>query len=538
MEAPATNVITPEMATSYAKVAISMPSVAGTRANGEEAADWGSYDAGSSDEATVDPEKISLVLYDEDNLVVGTGEYCNTIGEDKFAFSEGQANITSKGNVVFKLSMVEGAPLPTKVVAFVNTDEAPESFNLTDLTVAANKTGDYKNTDGNFIMTSAGYYNGEVYTIAADLDREAFYSTEAAASATTASLAADIYVERLAAKVTVQNASVVTQGDQKYVISDVNGKSVKFEFTASNWSTSGKAKDMYLLKKDFAYNASATWMNQANNYRSYWAEGTKWGLNYTDGYLANYTNPSASALEYISYNDLNTVVGATTPEYVLEHTYNYADMKEEARFNPAVAGTYVIIKGAYTITVGEESTPTTKYDNGFYLLYQGVVGEKAAYKIYTETELITYLCGDGIYDDGGNQVNPDNRGLSIEKSEGKFTLSYTGGTLYTDNQQENEFKKTTNAWHYVEKEGYFEVPIKHYTASNDGKNGYYGVVRNHSYVITITGIKGLAKPLDEDHTGDNSDEPIYPDPDDVDEAYIQATINVLSWHVIGQDVEL
>ena len=78
------------------------------------------------------------------------------------------------------------------------------------------------------------------------------------------------------------------------------------------------------------------------------------------------------------------------------------------------------------------------------------------------------------------------------------------------------------------------------------KVGEYGIVRNHSYVMTINSINGLGAPLDESKIGpdpenptdDDPEEPIVPDPDDLKDAYIHAALKVLSWHVVSQGVDL
>ena len=60
-----------------------------------------------------------------------------------------------------------------------------------------------------------------------------------------------------------------------------------------------------------------------------------------------------------------------------------------------------------------------------------------------------------------------------------------------------------------------------------------GVVRNHIYDANITKLTGLGTPVY------NPDEIIYPEkPIDDEETFIAAQINILSWRIVKNDVEL
>lgn len=64
------------------------------------------------------------------------------------------------------------------------------------------------------------------------------------------------------------------------------------------------------------------------------------------------------------------------------------------------------------------------------------------------------------------------------------------------------------------------------------KKGDYGVVRNHYYIITINSIKNLGKAVND------PDEVIVPNDEDSKSYYVAAKINVLSWKVVKQSVDL
>ena len=77
---------------------------------------------------------------------------------------------------------------------------------------------------------------------------------------------------------------------------------------------------------------------------------------------------------------------------------------------------------------------------------------------------------------------------------------------------------------------YYYTNIKH--LGEAGKIAEYGLVRNHIYKIDVTNIKGFGTPVyDPDHKFD----PVIPE--DV-KTYLAAKLNVLSWRVVSQSVEL
>lgn len=77
---------------------------------------------------------------------------------------------------------------------------------------------------------------------------------------------------------------------------------------------------------------------------------------------------------------------------------------------------------------------------------------------------------------------------------------------------------------------YYYTPIKHL-----GKENYpaeYGVVRNHSYQVEITSIKGFGTPV---YNPDTEITPVLPSDD---KTYLAAKISVLSWRVVSDKVNL
>lgn len=78
---------------------------------------------------------------------------------------------------------------------------------------------------------------------------------------------------------------------------------------------------------------------------------------------------------------------------------------------------------------------------------------------------------------------------------------------------------------------YYYTPIRHLAETKD-KWGYYGVVRNHSYRITINTISGFGTPV---YNPDEIIDPVIPKDA---ETFLAARINVLSWRVVTSSVDL
>jgi hypothetical protein len=104
---------------------------------------------------------------------------------------------------------------------------------------------------------------------------------------------------------------------------------------------------------------------------------------------------------------------------------------------------------------------------------------------------------------------------------------------YADNAvKTNEYLKTVQpALLYKSGQTYYIVDIEHFGT----KQAYYGVVRNHVYQIDINSIKGYGSPIFDGYSDVVT--PEYPDDED-ESSYVAARINVLSWKVVKQSVDI
>ena len=88
-----------------------------------------------------------------------------------------------------------------------------------------------------------------------------------------------------------------------------------------------------------------------------------------------------------------------------------------------------------------------------------------------------------------------------------------------------------NATIYKSGMTYYWTSVKHLGAT--GSEAELGMVRNHFYKVDVTSIKGLGTAV---YNPYNEFVPVTPDDDP--HTYLAARINVLSWRVVGQTVQL
>ena len=572
------DVITADKTTAYAKVVISMPKVTGTRADFTPGEKNGSFDEGAAESKI---KSINLAFYDENGTYVCQASLDSEMtigGADEPQGNLGN-NVSSSYAQVLRVIIPEGVNKPTQVVAFINTDV--KTYNLDELCTNGKVTADAFAEGEYFVMTNAGYYTSDEvgkgdYMIAASIN---LYDTEDDAKSAVADV---IYVERLAAKITVDvkkddNEVKIDQDEANYVVKDVDDKLVTLKYMPKFWGATGTAKDENVVKTQFE--KTATWMNAADQHRSYWAKSAY----YTD---TPYPTVDDSPLSYLIFKDIagtadddhdsdDDVMNATgKSNYVFEHT---ASVGIEGM--DLISNTYVIVTGNYEVYVDGTLDESVYYKDekvNFYLLSIGVDANekleddeenpdfgKSVFRIFNETQLMKYL----LNYNGISAVYEDEDGTEIEDARlaDFFELKYKAGddgvskyylaikageTVYVKNEEDDSYekleteedltlKKSTNSRHYYFPEGgaYFNVPIPQNISGSDIT---YGVVRNHSYVLTIEKIQSLGAPLDENKFTSDPDnpgnDPVIPDPNF--DNYINAKINILSWHVVEHGVTL
>lgn len=112
-----------------------------------------------------------------------------------------------------------------------------------------------------------------------------------------------------------------------------------------------------------------------------------------------------------------------------------------------------------------------------------------------------------------------------------YTKSSTGAYTEVPEGEVNAAIGADKAEIRTDGKAYYYVPIRH-LATDPTTLGYYGVVRNHFYKITLTGIKGFGTPVYNPELVIDPTVPTY------DNTYLAARVQVLQWRVVNQNVSL
>lgn len=382
------------------------------------------------------------------------------------------------------------------------------------------------------------------------------YTTEAEAKSKPA---AEIYVERAVAKVTVQAKNDKLEANK----GDAN-KEISYKLY--NWVVDNTNKDSYIVRqydKDWnkLYSDKAT-TKGGSTYRFVWSSPVN--PNATDKLYRTafaqdpeYATTTANATKYnrIASNagmTVSTEFGNEKPQYCNENTFQVTAQNQDQTTRVVLGvklsapGTTTYDADLYTINDNKEVvyTKTTLTER-----LKNILLNEPTVKTWTN-EHATEPSFDITFD------NTDAAGpITITKAT--FKGKKADGTEETlDSFTPEQLKKALpNIVRYKGGVAYYAVRIKHFgdtdTPWNVGQGvkpggndliypsatgtdidwflGRYGVVRNNWYDISVNSIQTL---------GDATIPAFTNDPDDVLENYISVSINVLSWSKHSQSADL
>ena len=464
-----------------------------------------------------------------------------TTFSDATSPADESGNVEEISNAVLVL---ENATVwPEKMVVVLNPPtELNASKSLSDLRAAAD---DYASEEsGKFVMSNAVYATSSGTQVdAVDLAGYITNNKDAAEGNPVT-----VYVERVLARVDVactsnlENDKTDGTGTQQNEINGYSGGNGTSEIQAviKGWTLANRNSQSHLLKSLSTWNNSSTitvgtgsWAfadwNAATNHRSYWA--------YTD-------DVTATKLENDSYDDIlkdNSTFVETA--YCQENTG-----KGPATELVAIA----------ELQVDGLKTDIAKYAGQYWtvenLLTQfanQILAGKIYYKATSgDPATVTALPATAL------KLRPRNSSetSSVAAYEAVLDLKaayQTGYTFYSDAAGNDELQLTEvqgilndyKALYWKDGKTYYHTTIKH-TLNSLTKDG---VVRNHLYDISLTGVSGLGTPIPGTSSDDEGDDPGDDDPDDKpinpedpkdENSYLAAEINILSWNVIDQNVEL
>lgn len=552
---------TNEAGVGYATFTINLPSTNGTRADGDPTFEDG-------DATEYDVFNATLLVFKKPTTETLEGGYTFVESVDLGSMqpwkNPNETGVTTQAKITAKLSNVDksgeyfalvllnnGSGADAKVT--LPTDGTTTTYSAWNKADNANYTN-FTDTKKGFYMANAPLYNakGKNVTTLVAIDKNKIFPTEAQASSGDA--AADIYVERGLAKVTLTTASKYEEvGGSTYV-----GDKVKI----SNWALDVTNKKTFPIHNvdGLTTDYPEIWNNDApattapsnnpSNQRfvdnsEAIAKRVYWGIdpNYKNTDLckedADGTTVGTTAREKeFNYVKVNTDVtkDPTKPLYCLENTFNLENMKQGQT-------TRVIFKASYT-----PKDFTTEDGKTFYKIGTSVAlwSQKnleahikaAVSKVFsvTTTDVTINLAADGnnITTAGNHVITAANF-----KVKGHDTVSKAEEKAVNDKVGLTEKAGIST---YADGESYYIARIKHFgdvlTPWNSGvydtKNleylGRYGVLRNNWYELNVNSVSGPGYP---------SVPEVKPNtPDDEDDKYIKVSVKILKWAKRSQKVDL
>ena len=536
-----------ESGASYASFSINLPTTRGTRADNPE------FKPGETNE------------YDVFNATLLVFKKVTTAGKVNYTLAEtvdlgsmepwknpNETGVTTQAKITAKLSNVDKSGDYFALVLLNNgsgTDAKvtlpSEGENFSDWNVADKANPDkFTDTKKGFYMANAPLYNAtdkNVTTLVA-IDKNKIFPTEAQASSGEA--AADIYVERGLAKVTLTTAPQYGEvGGSTYVGDKV---------TISNWAldvtnkktfpihnVDGLSTDYEDIWKNEAAAAGPSTQRFVDNNELTKAKRVYWGVdpNYKENTLCDLAETTAREKNFNYIKKEKLTAKPTDPLYCLENTFNLENMKQGQT-------TRVIFKASYTPKDFTEGDGKTFFKVGTSVaLWKKKDLEdhiKAAVsKVFSVTTTdditINLAAKDNDITAAGNHVitaaNFTVKGHdTVTKAEEKAVNDKVGLT------------EKAGISTYANGESYYIARIKHFgddlTPWNSGETyndnlkylGRYGMLRNNWYVLNVQSVSGPGYP-DVPEVKPNT-------PDDEDDMYIKVSVKILDWAKRSQNVDL
>ena len=488
--------------------------------------------------------------------VTSPGDTINHLSASLSGSTSGMDNVSDIKDVVLLLSSYKGE-YPNQIIAVLNWNPEPtEAYSLSELETAVNIATKYEGTDY-FVMSNAVYAAGDKVMNATPLTLDNIKKSQADAMAAPVK----IYVERVAAKVTVTTADGTNLINLNKPLEDayvLAGAPVTKDVYAKllGWELYNDNTQSYLLKQiDPSWDNTVTsvgfnW-NDPAWYRSYWAASLARPTGDDNSFQMEYaTVPAGFATKYGYAIGNNNEVGTDDET---DKSFTYIGENTNGKDN----GTKVILKAQLVDVDGNALEIASWYGNkyiGEESLRIAVANTLKYTLYYLDTENNKYI---GLQPEdlqcvaGGTADAP----AGVDANEVYFQLSTVGQTkdwyklvngeyMPVANDISNDAKSVTATNAYLKSiqpgilykngETFYYVDIKHLGAPNSLAE--YGVVRNHIYNIVINSIGGYGSPI---YVGtSNLVTPGYPDTPDAEETFVSAQINILSWRLVNQQVNI
>lgn len=461
----------------------------------------------------------------------------------------------------------ETKAVPASVIAVINPEVLDNTtlhsgtMTLSELRTSATGSTFYDTTNG-FVMSNSVYESAGQDVCSTPVANNVFASSDAALKKPV-----DIYVERVNAKVNAKiDADYVrTNETEKAWSKNAEGKyqinvgNIDVTTYAENTNATPTTYPVYAVVQGWQVadaNGKAEVCKQINTawyagelgfspwttsdyHRCFWSKSVP----FTSGAQGGVNQPVNPKFENIKLSLSGDF--STTPVYTLPNTPTEVIANPTTSLN-TLTKLIVAAKLVYKDENGDyKPAQICQYRGLTYLgeeaVKKQIVGGFARYFKKTTTESGDVYKSIEASDIAFKTVVPGSPESSeVKNCEVVATLASTVGDLYVKNGEtwtkaskddvNAALAKETAQVRSTDGATYYYTPIKH--LGEAGKLGEYGIVRNHSYQVTIQNIKGFGTPV---YDPKKEIDPMIPSDENT---YLAASIKVLSWRVVSSKVDL
>ena len=463
----------------------------------------------------------------------------------------------------------ETKAIPASVIAVINPDVLDNTtlqsgtMTLSELRTSATGSKFHDDTNG-FVMSNSVYESAGQDVCSTPVANHVFATSDAALKQPV-----DIYVERVNAKVNAkidatyqrdgESTPAWTETEGKYQI-EVGNIEVTTYATGNTNATPTKTKyPVYAVvqgwqladangKAEVCKQINTSWYagqlgispwTTSDYHRCFWSKSVP----FTSGAQGGVNQPVNPKFEDIKLSLSGDF--STTPVYTLPNTPTEVIANPTTSLN-TLTKLIVAANLVYKDKNGEyHPAQVCQYRGLTYLgeeaVKKQIVGGFARYFKKTTTKSVDVYKSIEASDIAFKTVVPGSPESSgVKNYEVVATLASTVGDLYVKNGEtwtiaskddiNAALAKETAQVRSTDGATYYYTPIKH--LGEAGKLGEYGIVRNHSYQVTIQNIKGFGTPV---YDPKKEIDPMIPSDENT---YLAASIKVLSWRVVSSKVNL
>lgn len=527
----------------------------------------GTYENGTQAESKIN--KVRFYFFNGDGtpyLLVkqdpSQAESVNYLDKSVVQHDNNDQTVETKTDAVL---VIEGntKTVPASVIAVINPDVLEKttlhngkSMTISELRTSATGSKFYDTTNG-FVMSNSVYESAGQDICSTPVANNVFSTSDKALNNPV-----DIYVERVNAKVNAKiDKNYIRTGEPenawsqnaegKYQIKvgsidvttyeeNTNSTPTTHEYpvyaVVQGWQVAdanGKAEVCKQIKTSwFAGELGINPWTTSDYHRSFWSESVPFNSGAVTG--ANRpVNPSFNGIKMPLSDDF-----AATPVYTLPNTPDAVVQNPKTSDNDL---TKLIVAAKLVYKDADNSYKTAQVCQYRGLTYLGEDAVKkqivGGFKQYLK---ITATGGYQSIEASDITFKTVPGSSEVKDYEVVATLASNVGELYVKDgetyktvskddvnaalaKEEAQVRSTDGATYYY-------TPIKH--LGDAGKLGEYGIVRNHSYQVTIQNIKGFGTPV---YNPDQKIDPMIPSDENT---YLAASIKVLSWRVVSSNVDL